>query len=409
MNRGTTSSYRLAVVAPNPVQYQVPLWKELARDPEITLSVFFSSDLGTTSRQTKGSQAGWTWDIPLTEGYPHEFLSSVKLPFFPALGGDDFAPALFGKLLRGEYDAILVQGYRRPCDLVGIAAALLSGTPLFMRVESHGKKGRLSWKGLLRRGLLRALAKRISMVLAIGTWSRNYWRSLGVEEARILDAPYAVDNEAFQAILAKNPTRGRALRRQWGVREGERVFLFVGRLAEVKAPEVLLQAFAALPPGHHLVFAGNGPLEGSLRVRVARERLQRVYFAGFINQSELPFYYDACDVLVLPSLGETWGLVVNEAMACGKPAIVTETTGCGPDLVAGPQAGKVVPPGQAAPLSAAMSELLDDTVWSQCAQAAAGVTEAFTFRRSARAIREALYRVTAKDRREAPTSERGIS
>ena len=80
------------------------------------------------------------------------------------------------------------------------------------------------------------------------------------------------------------------------------------------------------------VFVGDGELDGRLR-ETANQMNAPVSLVGFKNQSELPAIYAAADVLVLPSTQESWGLVVNEAMACGTPAIVSNAVGCADDLI----------------------------------------------------------------------------
>jgi len=96
----------------------------------------------------------------------------------------------------------------------------------------------------------------------------------------------------------------------------------------------LLEAAAKVPEAR-VVLVGDGPLRGELEARAEKADLNgRVEFAGFKNQTELPAYLGGADWLVLPSdRGETWGLVVNEAMACGTPAIVSDACGCVPDLI----------------------------------------------------------------------------
>src|SRR5207248_1690512 len=95
----------------------------------------------------------------------------------------------------------------------------------------------------------------------------------------------------------------------------------------------------------HVLVVGDGELMTEARALAARERLP-LTFAGFLNQTEIVGAYVAADCLVLPSdTGETWGLVVNEAMACGIPAIVSDQVGCGPDLVSDSVTGAMFPMG----------------------------------------------------------------
>jgi glycosyltransferase involved in cell wall biosynthesis len=144
------------------------------------------------------------------------------------------------------------------------------------------------------------------------------------------------------------------------------VVLFAGKLEPKKAPDLLLEAFlqrvaANTHQREHLIFVGSGPLEDSLRARAAGH--SQVHFLGFANQSRMPAVYRLGDVFALPSRGpgETWGLAINEAMACERPVVVTDRVGCAPDLVQAGRSGLVVPAGNVAALATALTQLLDDT------------------------------------------------
>ena len=133
------------------------------------------------------------------------------------------------------------------------------------------------------------------------------------------------------------------------------VFLFAGKLEDKKRPLDLLEAVARLPADLksrvHVLVAGDGPLRGACE-RLAGARGWPVSFAGFLNQSRLPDAYAAADVLVLPSdAGETWGLVVNEAMASGRPAVVSRAAGCCADLVVENETGRSFECGDVAALA----------------------------------------------------------
>jgi glycosyltransferase involved in cell wall biosynthesis len=149
------------------------------------------------------------------------------------------------------------------------------------------------------------------------------------------------------------------LRHKWGVEEGELVLLYVGKFQAVKnLPELFLalaQLGALAPP---LVLVGSGPEEQNWR-GLARELGLRVIWHGFANQSELPAIYRAADVLVLPSRRETWGLVVNEGMACGLPALVSDAVGCMPDLVLENETGWVYPSGDVSALAAVLRQIAE--------------------------------------------------
>jgi len=121
-----------------------------------------------------------------------------------------------------------------------------------------------------------------------------------------------------------------------GIPEHAFKVLFAGKLVPRKMPETLIEAVISLneAPGEepiHLILAGEGPLRKQLEKRFAHHSF--IHFMGFRNQRDMPAVYRIGDVFVLPSSIETWGLAVNEAFACSRPAIVSDRVGCAPDLV----------------------------------------------------------------------------
>jgi glycosyltransferase involved in cell wall biosynthesis len=106
----------------------------------------------------------------------------------------------------------------------------------------------------------------------------------------------------------------------------------------------------------HLVFLGAGEKAETLKTDCAENPSIRCHFTGFVNQSGLSAWYHAADVLLLPSLEmETWGLVVNDALHHGLPAVVTSAVGCAPDLVLPGITGEVCQPGSADSLADALT------------------------------------------------------
>jgi glycosyltransferase involved in cell wall biosynthesis len=164
----------------------------------------------------------------------------------------------------------------------------------------------------------------------VGARSEEYFRFYGAR--RVVRSPHFVDNDHFASGAAA--TDAATVRREWGVAEHAMIAAFVGKLVPKKRPLDLLEAVAASGRRDvHVVFVGDGELRESCRAAAARLGVPAT-FAGFHNQRALPAAYAAMDVLVLPSdARETWGLVVNEAMACARPPLVSRAAGCAPDLV----------------------------------------------------------------------------
>jgi glycosyltransferase involved in cell wall biosynthesis len=325
--------YRVACLVSHPIQYQAPLFRYIAARPGIELTVFFLSDLSVHAYRDSGFGVDVKWDVPLLDGYRHEFLPRVG-----SWSGLSFwRPWTFGlraRLRRGRFDALWVHGYAHRGCLAGIAAAKSLNIPVMLRGESNLlSETDDALKLGVKRIAMPALLRTCDAVLAIGRLNREYYLHYGVEPGRIFPMPYAVDNEFFRTAAERaRPDRER-LRAELGLQPGRPVILFASKMQPHKRAADLLEAYAQLSSDAHLVFTGDGEERAKLERRAHELKLDSIRFIGFRNQSELPSLYDLCDLFVLPSEHEPWGLVVNEAMNAGKPVIVSDRVGAGPDLV----------------------------------------------------------------------------
>ncbi|HVS10401.1 MAG TPA: glycosyltransferase family 4 protein [Planctomycetota bacterium] len=238
-------------------------------------------------------------------------------------------------------------------------AARRQGLPVLVRGDSHG--------GVARRLLAVRLAHRVLLrlyaaFLVVGKRNRDFYVDYGIPPGRLFDCPHFVDNERFAHAADASRLRREELRTGWGVPEDAVCAVFAGKLQPLKNVDGLLAALdraRASAPRLHLLIVGEGSEGGRLR-RLARERSLPVSWAGFLNQSEMPGAYAAADLLVLPSQSETWCLVVNEAMACGRPAIVSDLVGCGSDLIVEGETGWRFPCGDVEALAAALAHAASD-------------------------------------------------
>jgi glycosyltransferase involved in cell wall biosynthesis len=221
-------------------------------------------------------------------------------------------------------------------------------------------------------------------------------------DGHLISSPHFVDNGLFAQQSAQQKQQRSEIRARWGIPEDAYCFLFAGKLQNKKRPFDLLAAMEQLV-GHgdasalriHLLIVGTGHLEEDCRRRVAERQLP-VSFGGFLNQSEIAAAYAATDCLVLPSdHGETWGLVVNEAMACGLPAVVSDLAGCAEDMVMEGTTGLKFACGDIQGLTNCMGTMAADPAASRRMGEAAKqrVEELFTIEAAATGIREATLRV----------------
>jgi glycosyltransferase involved in cell wall biosynthesis len=388
---------RLAAIATHPIQYQAPLWRAIAARGTTDLKVFFATRHGLEPALDPGFGQSFAWDIPLIEGYDHEFLPSVRIPLFKGPVGDRFPKDLARKLSEGQFDAVLVHGYANAAAWAGMLAARKLNLPVIMRGESHeqGHRNGLRWRA--KAIVLPALLRRIDGFLAIGQLNEAYWKSYGVPPNKINMAYYSVDNDFFSKKSNEQAEEAQALRARWAAAAHDTVFLYCAKLIPVKAPEILLRAFALLAePKAHLVFVGAGQMEDSLKKLQQELCVSNVCWEGFVNQSALPAYYRASDVLVLPSRFEPWGLVVNEAMACGTPCIVSDAVGASVDMVEGQGTGLVFPHDNVQALASALRAGCDPVSRLQWKANLQNVLENANFTNNVHAIEALLARVVQR-------------
>jgi glycosyltransferase involved in cell wall biosynthesis len=359
------SPHRVACLVSHPIQYQAPLFRYLAARPGIELTVFFLSDHSIHAYRDSGFGVDVKWDVPLLDGYRSEFLPRVG----PGSGLSFWRPWTFGlraRLRRGRFDALWVHGYAHRGCLAGIAAAKSLNIPVMLRGESNLlSETDDALKLGVKRIAMPALLRTIDAALAIGRLNREYYLHYGVEAGRIFPMPYAVDNEFFRTAAERARPKREALRAELGLKSGRVVILFASKMQPHKRAADLLEAYARLSsdgvtePAPYLVFAGDGEERASLERRARELKWDSIRFIGFRNQSELPGLYDLCDVFVLPSEHEPWGLVVNEAMNAGKPVVVSDRVGAGPDLIEDGVNGFVYPTRDVAALADCLRKPID--------------------------------------------------
>lgn len=350
---------KLVVVETHPIQYKAPLFRGLAKDDRLDLTVLYAM-IPDAMDQGKGFGVAFSWDIPLLDGYRYEVLANrAPQPTVTRWAGCD-TPDIYSRLKELSPDAVLVNGWVVKTCLQALVACRRLGIPCMVRGEANLLRERAWWKHAIHRVLL----SRYSAWLYIGSANRDFYRFHRCPETRLFFAPYAVDNAYFQReALIRQPGRDK-IRASYGIPADAVVFLFAGKLEEKKRPLDLLKSVASLPaalrPRAHVLFAGDGPLRPAAE-QLARAANVSTTFAGFMNQSKLPDAYAAADVLVLPSdAGETWGLVVNEAMASGRPAIVSRKAGCCVDLIVEGKTGYAVDVSDLNGLSCAFEAYLRD-------------------------------------------------
>jgi glycosyltransferase involved in cell wall biosynthesis len=350
---------RLAVVTSHPIQYHSPWFRGLSA--VLDLRVFYAHRPDAAEQARAGYGVAFDWDVDLLSGYTHTFLPNVsRRPDVFHFGGCD-TPAIRDELARGGFDALLVTGWYLKSYWQAIRAARRLGLPVLVRGDSQLGSPRSLRVRLAKELLYRWAMGRFDGFLVVGQRNREYVTHYGARAADCHPVPHFVDNRWFAQRSRAAAADRDALRASLGATPADRVVLFVGRFLDFKRPLDLVRALGLLrrrgAPVRG-VFVGAGPLEAEIRAEAARVGAE-LHLTGFRNQSALPALYGAADCLALPSdARETWGLVVNEAMACGLPVVASEQVGSAPDLVIEGQTGSLHAPGDVPGCAAAIERAL---------------------------------------------------
>lgn len=350
---------RLVAVATHPIQYHPPLFRRLAANEQLDFSVLFGHK-PTPREQGEGFGADFEWDIDLTAGYRHAWMRNrAHRPSVVRFFGCN-TPEVREHLAAERVDALLVMGWNSFTYIQATLAASRRGIPVLIRGDSQLGTERSGLKRLTKAAIYPWWIRRFAVCLAVGKRSAEYFGHYGARN--IVWCPHSIDNTWFAERTAAPAAERQKLRERFGCSPEGFVFLFVGKLEEKKRPLDALEALRRCRERGlkvELLVAGDGELR-QMCERFARRESAPARFLGFVNQSQMPAVYAASDALVLPSdARETWGLVVNEAMVCGLPAIVSDQAGCAPDLVTN-QTGRVYPCGDVAALARSMSEMASD-------------------------------------------------
>jgi glycosyltransferase involved in cell wall biosynthesis len=390
-----TRKIKLAFLLTHPIQYQSPLLKRIATEPDIELTVFYQSDCSIGRHFDEGFGCAMAWDSPLLEGYAYRFLPSIGrrdlLTYIKPL-----SHGLWRSLKAGKYDAIIIHGYNRPFHWLTMLQAKILGVKVFIRDEATLRSKKRGFvKIVLKRAFFEILNFMVEGFLAIGTANATYYACNGIPEHRIFMTPYAVDNAFFSRHAGEAAEKKIGLRKALDLENGRPVVLYVGKLLERKRIFDLFDAFVdasiSMSPKPYLFYIGDGELKSRLLRRIEALGNDAVRFLGFRNQKELPAFYALCDVFALTSSSETWGLVVNEAMNAGKAIIVSDHVGCGYDLVQNGANGFVVPCGDVGALAGRLEKVLTDRdLRKKMGGRSKELIAGWSYRESIKGIRKAL-------------------
>lgn len=397
-----TKKIKLAYLVSHPIQYQAPLLRRIAQEPDIDLTVFYGSDFSIRGYKDEGfGGVGVKWDIPLLDGYRHEFLPVLRddasVSFARPLNRG-ILERLRGKKHEGPFDVLWVHGYATANSLHAMLAAKSLGIPVLLRGDMWLKdRPRSRPKLVLKSLFFQILRHLVDGVLSVGTLNAAYWRHhLGDDFPQFM-MPYAVDNNYFQQRSHISPAERKQLLGELNLDPARPVILFASKLQKRKRCEDLLAAYKQLShtpgtePNPYLVIVGDGEERVALEKQAAETGFSSIRFCGFRNQSELPAFFDLATVFVLPSRHEPWGLIVNEVMNAARAVIVSDDCGCQPDLITDGVEGCVFPAGDVDALASALHRVLatPDTA-TQMGQRGLERINKWSFEEDIQSLRQAL-------------------
>jgi glycosyltransferase involved in cell wall biosynthesis len=342
-------SCRVVLITEIIAPYRVPVFNALARQPGIDLHVIFLAETDPTQRQ---------WLVPKADiQFSYEVLPSWRRRIY----GHNILlnRGIAESLLRASADAIVCGGYNYFASWEALRRGKRNAKPFLLWVESTAQDNR-SGSIFLETLKLRFMRQCDAFVVP-GKSSFEYLRSYDLPEERIFPAPNAVDN-AFFSHVASVACQGPGVHRE-AFQLPERYFLFAGRLEPEKGIFDLLDAYVVLPVEVRsevgLVFVGDGSARSELERQAKAANSDSIRIIGFLQREQLAILYGLAETFVFPTHTDRWGLVVNEAMACGLPIICSEAAGCAADLVDDAN-GRLVAARDVTRLSAAMNEVARD-------------------------------------------------
>lgn len=328
---------RIIVLNSHPIQYFAPLYRQLATDKEVDLTVYYASRHGLNGNVDRQFGVPVQWDVPLLAGYRAEFLKNYALrpsiySFFGLLN-----LGIVSRLWQAPSSVIIIHGWAYAVNWIALLFGKLFGHTVCVRCDTAYFREQTDAHPVasIRDYVLRHIFFRlVNYCFYIGQSNRAFYTYFGVAERKLIFLPFAVDTERFNAEkTALNGSRQDLLKRM-GIDDTKRIILFCGKYTLVKRPLDLLMAYQNLNRRDvALMMVGEGELRPSMEQYIADHQLPNVYLTGFVNQSEIGAFYSVASLYVMCSDGDAWGLSVNEAMHFGLPIVLSDRVGCAPDLL----------------------------------------------------------------------------
>lgn len=359
---------RIGFINSHPIQYFVPLYRRINQSADLEAVPIYLTNHSIRGDFDPGFKQKLTWDIDLLGGTDPIFVAGAEQRKLAPGPLRMLAPGVIDAVAHAGLDALVIHGHNFGANHLATITAKLRGIPVLSRGETHLDLPFSERRLALRRALMPRYYAWLDGFLAIGARNREFYRAMGVPDARIFDFPYTVDNERMIAAAKLKPAERRALRAELGLRDGVPAIIYASKFMPRKHPDQVLEAGRRLREEGldcDLLMVGSGEMERELRAQAAEMPGAPPVFTGFINQTQLPRLFAASDIFVLPSEAEPWGLIINEAMCAGLPIVASREIGAVADLVVAGDNGAVFDAGDADGLTAALQPLVADRSTAQ--------------------------------------------
>ena len=324
---------KLVVASTHTAPYKAPVWRHLSEVCGVDLTVFYAAMHGVEQYNDPLFNQPILWDIPLLEGYPWKRLRNCPMAWLNRRCTYN-VPGLESVMAEGRFTHLLVEGKEYLYYHQALRAARKLGMKILYRAESHPAKSNWMLEQIAR-ATRRAWYRGVDRFLCVGRYQYEEYAEFGIGRDRMFFSPYCVDDERFSTQHNEAMVHRQRIRRGYGFSDDTLVVGYSGSLYHRKNPMELVRAMGLLPEGARLglLVVWDGPMRGEVE-QVARAKIKGpLAFTGFLNQNKLAEGYTAMDMFVMPSLWETWGLVLNEAMICGLPVIATTGVNASRDLI----------------------------------------------------------------------------
>ena len=345
-----TEPVRVAVVAPEPTPYRSPLFDRVAARPDVDLTVIYAAETVADRR----------WSVE--PQHRAVTLRGVRLPFVRRLLHHDYpvTPGVVRALREAQPEVVVVTGWSTFASQAALAWCRAHHVPYLLLVSSHDAAPRPGWRRAVKGAIVPRIVRGAAGALVLGTLSHESLVARGARPDSVRIFANTVDVASWGERADELAGRRAALRAEIGADADDVVVLSVARLAPEKGLDTLVRAVAeAHDPRLRLVVVGHGP-DGPALERLATELGVRLRLVGELAWQRLAEAYVATDIFALLSSSEAWGVVVNEAAACGLPLVLSDQVGAAYDLLRDGENGALVPTGNVEAAAAAIRALAAD-------------------------------------------------